>query len=355
MQQMATVRLSFWQALSDLGGFHDGIYVLVKAFIAPIAASLFQSELVKGIRVDPYAEDEGKKEIKKRETIDNNATWQENQSMQKDKSEEQSMINVVKRLEPARVSFFPGVMNCICHSARKHKGYWKIQRLVDFKTDQLDIRSIISNAVGVRDFFTAFLSEPQLALLAQQRSRVPSRTAKRNIQVDPFGFESSNEFNPEEFKKAIEGFIPKDSFEQRLVQGVLGRFSEPTQLHYRDEYPFRDSQASIIRGTKEIALTENTALPRQLLNQTQGDANQSKQRKALKPSRNNPKKQKQQNQRLPPSAFDLDDLYDEVEEIDQTKISEAMKGQMSPKMRQKSSLSQVMRNSEKEATQVNRK
>ena len=160
MQQMATVRLSFWQALSDLGGFHDGIYVLVKAFIAPIAASLFQSELVKGIRVDPYAEDEGKKEIKKRETIDNNATWQENQSMQKDKSEEQSMINVVKRLEPARVSFFPGVMNCICHSARKHKGYWKIQRLVDFKTDQLDIRSIISNAVGVRDFFTSFLSQP---------------------------------------------------------------------------------------------------------------------------------------------------------------------------------------------------
>ena len=41
MQQMATVRLSFWTALSDLGGFHDGIYVLVKAFIAPVAASLF--------------------------------------------------------------------------------------------------------------------------------------------------------------------------------------------------------------------------------------------------------------------------------------------------------------------------
>ena len=98
MQQMATVRLSFWQALSDLGGFHDGIFVLVKAFIAPIAASLFQAELVKGIRVDPDAEDEGKKEIKKRETIDINATWHENLSMKKDKSEEQSLINVVKRL-----------------------------------------------------------------------------------------------------------------------------------------------------------------------------------------------------------------------------------------------------------------
>lgn len=75
MQQMATVRLSFWQALSDLGGFHDGIYVLVKAFIAPIAASLFQAELVKGIRVDPYAEDGGRKEEMKSKALDSNATW----------------------------------------------------------------------------------------------------------------------------------------------------------------------------------------------------------------------------------------------------------------------------------------
>ena len=70
---------------------------------------------------------------------------------------------------------------------------------------------------------------------------MPFRTAKRNIQVDPFGFESSNELNPEDFEKAIEGIIPKDLFEKRLVQGVLGRFSEPISLHYRDEYPSRDS------------------------------------------------------------------------------------------------------------------
>ena len=72
---MATVRLSFWQALSDLGGFHDGIYVLVRAFIAPIAASLFHAELVRGIRVDPYAEVEGKKDQTKRKTFNSNTKW----------------------------------------------------------------------------------------------------------------------------------------------------------------------------------------------------------------------------------------------------------------------------------------
>ena len=52
MQEMATVRLSFWQALGDLGGFHDGIYVLISIMIRPVAATLFQSELVKGIKVE---------------------------------------------------------------------------------------------------------------------------------------------------------------------------------------------------------------------------------------------------------------------------------------------------------------
>ena len=51
MQQMTTIRLSFWTALSDLGGFYDGLYVLIRFFVMPIAASFFQAELVKGIRV----------------------------------------------------------------------------------------------------------------------------------------------------------------------------------------------------------------------------------------------------------------------------------------------------------------
>ena len=41
MQQMTTIRLSFWTALSDLGGFYDGLYVLIRFFVMPIAASFF--------------------------------------------------------------------------------------------------------------------------------------------------------------------------------------------------------------------------------------------------------------------------------------------------------------------------
>ena len=52
---MTTIRLTFWEALSNLGGFYDGLYVLIKVFVMPIAASFFQAELVKGIRIESTA------------------------------------------------------------------------------------------------------------------------------------------------------------------------------------------------------------------------------------------------------------------------------------------------------------
>ena len=35
------VRYSFWDALSDVGGFHDGLCLLVRLFMGPLAANFF--------------------------------------------------------------------------------------------------------------------------------------------------------------------------------------------------------------------------------------------------------------------------------------------------------------------------
>ena len=35
-------------ALSDVGGFHDGIALILKIFLAPIAATLFENDILKG-------------------------------------------------------------------------------------------------------------------------------------------------------------------------------------------------------------------------------------------------------------------------------------------------------------------
>ena len=48
MQVMQRVRYNFWQALADVGGFHDGLKLLVSLFIAPVSSILFENDLLKG-------------------------------------------------------------------------------------------------------------------------------------------------------------------------------------------------------------------------------------------------------------------------------------------------------------------
>ena len=45
---MSRQRLSFWQALGDIGGFHDGLVLLVKLFMVPLSANFFNFNLTKG-------------------------------------------------------------------------------------------------------------------------------------------------------------------------------------------------------------------------------------------------------------------------------------------------------------------
>ena len=82
------------------------------------------------------------------------------------------LLEVVKSLKPIRVLVHQIMLNVICRFFRGHKGHRKIQQLADFKTAQLDIRSLISNSIALKDYFRCALSHQQRILLAKQRSRV---------------------------------------------------------------------------------------------------------------------------------------------------------------------------------------
>ena len=47
-----------------------------------------------------------------------------------------------------------------------------MQRLQDFKTKQIDIRSIMIDSLTLQDFFSAYLNKKQKTLLAHQKSRI---------------------------------------------------------------------------------------------------------------------------------------------------------------------------------------
>ena len=41
-------RYDFWTALGDIGGFHDGLDLIIKFFMVPIAAIFFENDILKG-------------------------------------------------------------------------------------------------------------------------------------------------------------------------------------------------------------------------------------------------------------------------------------------------------------------
>ena len=41
------IRYNFWMALGDVGGLHDGLYIILSVIIMPIAATLFENDLLK--------------------------------------------------------------------------------------------------------------------------------------------------------------------------------------------------------------------------------------------------------------------------------------------------------------------
>ena len=68
------------------------------------------------------------------------------------------LIKVLKRLKPINIGWKSICMNYICRCFGRRKGTHRIQRLVDFKTKQLDIRSLIANSITLKDYFRCSLT-----------------------------------------------------------------------------------------------------------------------------------------------------------------------------------------------------
>ena len=92
---------------------------------------------------------------------------------------------------------------CKCKS-RAHRARIKAQGPY---SSQLDVKRLISNSLGYRDFIRAFLTPKQKVWLANQQSRF--------VSLDSDHCLSSSE------EAVLTNFTPKNTFERKLVQGVL--------------------------------------------------------------------------------------------------------------------------------------
>ena len=45
--------LNFMEVVENVGGFYDGLYLLLNIFIAPLAATFYEQDFVKGFKKEP--------------------------------------------------------------------------------------------------------------------------------------------------------------------------------------------------------------------------------------------------------------------------------------------------------------
>ena len=104
-----------------------------------------------------------------------------------------------------------------------------MQHQVDAKTAQLDIRSLVSSQIALKDFFRCYLSRQQRVLLAHQRTRV-AVTSDDGEATDAYGSDNDpiGNIDQESFAKAMRGFKPSSAYERKMMQGVLFRRGEIT-------------------------------------------------------------------------------------------------------------------------------
>lgn len=142
------------QLVEKVGGFHDGLSLIMSVMIGPVAASYFLQDFVKDSKKDPYQPDIIRKSRAK--------LARKLEEMQKgellDRFESSIIRDAINRLIPIKISVKVFMLNIFCRLLRGNKGYKKIQRLADFKTAQLDIRSIISNSIALKDYFNCSLT-----------------------------------------------------------------------------------------------------------------------------------------------------------------------------------------------------
>ena len=50
MKKFSRKRYSFWEALGDIGGFFDGLRLLIGLFMAPLSGAFFTDDFVKGAK-----------------------------------------------------------------------------------------------------------------------------------------------------------------------------------------------------------------------------------------------------------------------------------------------------------------
>ena len=113
-------RYSFWTALGDVGGFHDGLTLLMKVFMASIAAISYENDLLKGNLFEEHLTPDQKysrrklaKQVSSSIAIDG-PILRQNSNME-------VFLHAISSLKPAKLGLCHSILDCICRGVRRRR------------------------------------------------------------------------------------------------------------------------------------------------------------------------------------------------------------------------------------------
>ena len=120
------IRYGVWQTLGDVGGFYDGIGLMIGSVISQFAASKFLLELFTGIKVDQS--NQSNQQRKKHKAFVR-AIKHSEPGVLTNQTNFDMLLHSMKNLKSLKVNLKLGAANFCCRLLRKHKGQQLIQKI----------------------------------------------------------------------------------------------------------------------------------------------------------------------------------------------------------------------------------
>ena len=132
MQVQKRHRYTFWELLSDTGGFHDGLCLIIFLIMSPISSNKFQNDLIdKALRPAELTLAQKKEKQKFARALDQE---EHNQRSQEQLNYYEHLRQAVDGMQMVRVRIWQQFLNILVHCFRRNRGHRSMQRLADFYT-----------------------------------------------------------------------------------------------------------------------------------------------------------------------------------------------------------------------------
>lgn len=244
MRVQERTKYSVWNLLGDVGGFYDGLFLIIGILLAPYTAAALKVDLINGRRIDVGYSSENRKihySSKYQNAMMEVMSFPNNSFIS---SNTLNFFSQMVQLSLVQVqSTFCGLLQdcCLQNSGRKRMK----ARVAEFMEERLDLRRIIQAQVDLKLLRDRLLSPIQNELFKYQRARQPEATKEVEPDSDDPETNILESLNIIELEHRLKEFQPQSKLDQTLLLGLIVRNTDVFATQPSESHHFQNNNESV--------------------------------------------------------------------------------------------------------------